>query len=55
MCYNIFIGTNITDVSISKISVLAVDLAKNEFQLCGNWLVIVHTLHKLMETFRVGP
>jgi hypothetical protein len=35
MCHNRFIGTNMREASMSEISILAIDLAKGSFQVCG--------------------
>jgi hypothetical protein len=35
MCHNGFIGTNAREASMSEISILAIDLAKGSFQVCG--------------------
>src|SRR6056297_3531005 len=35
MCHNGFVGTNTREASMSEISILAIDLAKGSFQVCG--------------------
>ena len=35
MCQSGFVGTKMREASMSEISILAIDLAKNSFQVCG--------------------